>query len=119
MVRRSPVPAPRITAADLEAWRRDLYLGRPLDAGVARRLLGEVEALRDEVARARTTFAAKAAAALETRLQVVATFNHGGCRMCRDAEARAFLAKLRRIADEARPAVPLHRSTVGSSRSCP
>jgi len=49
-------------------------------------------------AKARTDFAAKAAAGLEKRLESVAAYNHGGCPTCRDAEARAFLAKLKRIA---------------------
>jgi hypothetical protein len=88
----------RVTDADVETWRLELYAGRQLDAGVVRRLLAEVELLREDLAGARVTFAAKAAAALEKRLQVVATFNHGGCPKCRDAEARAFLAKLQRIA---------------------
>lgn len=90
--------APRITAEELETWRRELYLGHELGAGVARRLLDEIDALHAELGAARTTFAAKAAASLERRLQVVETYNHGGCRVCRDAEARAFLAKLQRIA---------------------
>jgi hypothetical protein len=91
---------PRVTPDDLETWRRELYCGRRLEPAAARRLMDELERLQDELAQARTTFARKAAAALERRLQVVATFNRGGCPSCRDAEARAFLAKLQRIATE-------------------
>ncbi len=57
----------------------------------------EVELLWRELAEARVTFATKAAAALEKRLADVAAF--GECRTCRDAEARAFLGKLKRIVD--------------------
>jgi len=61
-----------------------------LDAADARRLLAEVELLREELARARRDFARKAAGALGKRLQNVAAFNHGGCPTCYEAEARAF-----------------------------
>jgi hypothetical protein len=98
--------APRVTADDLETWRRELYYGRQLEPAAARRLMDELERLQDELAQARRTFARKAAAALERRLQVVATFNRGGCPSCRDAEARAFLAKLQRIAAEAKDRAP-------------
>jgi hypothetical protein len=58
----------------------------------------EIEQLRGELAAARVAFATKACEALDRRLKDVAACNHGGCPNCRDAEARAFLAKLRRIA---------------------
>ncbi len=61
------------------------------------RLLDEVEALLQELASSRREFAKKAAGALERGLKKVAAYNHGGCPSCRDAEARAFLAKLKRI----------------------
>lgn len=93
----APMPPPRVTPTDLEALRRELYHGRQLDAASTRRLMDEVARLREELAKARTTFASKAADALEKRLQDVASFNHGGCPKCRDAEARAFLAKLKKI----------------------
>jgi len=76
-------PAPEaLDAADL------------LDAAQARRLMAEVDLLREELAAARVDFATKAAAALEKRLKDVAAYNHGGCPKCCDAEARAFLTKL-------------------------
>jgi len=37
---------------------------------------------------------------MEKRIREVAAFNRGGCPTCRDAEARAFLAKLQRVADQ-------------------
>jgi hypothetical protein len=88
----------RITPDNLAAWRKVLYAGDPLDAAIARRLMDEVEQLQAEFASARVTFATKAGA-LEKRLADVAAYNLGGCRTCRDAEARAFLAKLRNIAE--------------------
>ena len=88
----------RLQAEDLDRWKRALYAGDQLDASVARRLIAEVERLRGELAGARVEFAKKAALALEKRLADVATFNSGGCSRCRDAEARAFLARLKRIA---------------------
>jgi hypothetical protein len=92
------MPPSRLTPDDIQALRQRLYHGEQhLDAATARRLMDEIGCLRDELAQARLTFAEKAAQALEKRLQVVATFNHGGCPKCRDAEARAFLAKLQRI----------------------
>jgi hypothetical protein len=93
---------PRVPPRDLAAWREALYRGEQLDAAAARRLLDDVEQLQSELAGARVTFATKAAAALEKRLTDVAAFNQGGCRTCRDAEARAFLAKLKRIAGDDR-----------------
>ena len=98
--------APRVTADDLETWRRELYYGRRLEPAAARRLMDELERLQDELAEARRRFARKAAAALERRLQVVATYNRGGCPSCRDAEARAFLAKLQRISAEKKERAP-------------
>jgi predicted house-cleaning NTP pyrophosphatase (Maf/HAM1 superfamily) len=89
---------PASTPESLAAWRKTLYEGDPLDAATARRLMDEVEQLQAELARARVDFATKAAAALEKRLADVAAFNQGGCRTCRDAEARAFLAKLKKVA---------------------
>jgi len=90
----------RLTAKDLDSYRRRLYRGEHLEDSAARLLLAEVEALRADMARQRLEIATKAAASLEKRLTTVATYNHGGCPKCRDAEARAFLAKLKRIADE-------------------
>jgi Spy/CpxP family protein refolding chaperone len=88
----------RVTPRDLAAWRSALYHGDQLDAAAARRLLDEVEQLQAELSAARVTFATKAAGALEKRLTDVAAYNQGGCRTCRDAEARAFLAKLKKVA---------------------
>jgi hypothetical protein len=87
----------RVRPEELQRWREALYNGERLEAVVARRLIAEVEQLRIELARARIEFAKKAAAALEKRLADVAAFNHGGCERCRDAEARAFLARLKKI----------------------
>jgi hypothetical protein len=87
----------RVGPGDLTRWRQALYAGDPLDPAVARRLIAEVEQLRAELAEARVEFARKAAAALEKRLADVAAFNSGGCPRCRDAEARAFLARLRKV----------------------
>lgn len=89
---------PGISRADLLRWRQALYEGDQLDASICRRLVGEVDRLRNEVDSQRVTFAQKAAAALEKRLADVAAFNSGGCARCHDAEARAFLAKLKKIA---------------------
>jgi hypothetical protein len=69
-------------------------------ASIARRLIDEVEQLRAELAAQRIEFAQRAAEALEKRLATVSTYNHGGCAKCGDAEARAFLAKLKRIVGE-------------------
>ena len=67
------MPPLRITPDDLKAWRHQLYLGQQLlDVAAARRLMDEVERLREELAQARTTFATKAAESLEKQLQVVA-----------------------------------------------
>jgi hypothetical protein len=79
--------------------RATLYAGDQLDSGSVRRLLEEVESAWSDLARQRVEIASKAAAALEKRLATVAAFNQGGCRTCHDSEARAFLAKLKRIAD--------------------
>lgn len=99
----SGMSSSRVTPDELVALRRRLYNGeQQLDAGTARRLMCEIDELRDELAAARRTFATKAAAALAKRLQDVAAFNHGGCSQCHEAEARAFLVKLQRIAS-ARP----------------
>lgn len=76
-----------------------LYAGDQLDAAQARQLLGEVERLRAELASQRVEVARRSAGALEKRLGEVAAYNHGGCPACRDAEARAFLAKLKRVAE--------------------
>ncbi len=92
--------ASRVSSADLDEWRQLLYAGRPVEATAVRRLIGEVTALWSELARQRIDFAAKAASALEKRLAVVAAYNSGGCPKCHDAEARVFLAKLKRIAEE-------------------
>ena len=93
--------ARRVTPEQLSALRHRLYDGEQvISAATARQLMDEIDELRRELGVARVTFATKAARALETRLRSVATFNHGGCPTCRDAEAQAFLAKLRRIAAE-------------------
>jgi hypothetical protein len=90
----------RLTPVDLDHYRQRLYRGDSLEPADARLLVAEVAALRDDLARQRVEFAAKAAAALERRLEAVAAYNHGGCPQCRDAEARAFLARLKRIAED-------------------
>jgi len=79
-----------ITPADLQRWRG--LLSRAL------RLVDEVEALLRERADARRAFAARAADALEKRLREVEAYSLGGCQTCHEAEARAFLARLRKIA---------------------
>ena len=89
----------RLTPADLDLYRQRLYHGRHLDDSASRLLVAEIDALRAELTQARIDFATKAAAALEKRPESVAAYNHGGCPKCRDAEARAFLAKLKRIAE--------------------
>ena len=93
--------------ADIRAWRAqvaDEGVGDHLDPTLAQqlvpRLLDEVEVLLQELASSRRGFAQKAAGALAKRLQDVAAFNHGGCPQCRDAEARAFLARLQRAGAE-------------------
>ncbi len=93
---------PRVGPEDLKRWRKSLYEGDPLDASIARRLIDEIEELRAELAAQRIEFARRAADALEKRLAAVATYNRGGCPKCGDAEARAFLAKLKRIVGEDR-----------------
>jgi len=107
------MPSPRITTTDLAAWRRRLaeegdgeFLDPTLAQEIAPRLMAEVERLQAELAGARREFATKAATALEKRLKDVDAYGRGGCPACRDAEARAFLAKLQRIAEnesEVRP----------------
>lgn len=91
---------PRLTPSDLARCRRTLYAGDQIDAATARRLMDEIDALRAELAHQRIEIATKAAVALEKRLADVAAYNSGGCPKFRDAEARAFLAKLKRIAGE-------------------
>jgi hypothetical protein len=93
----------RVHPEELERWREALYHGERLDVVVARRLIAEVEQLLIELTRARIDFAKRAAAALEKRLADVAAFNHGGCAKCRDAEARAFLARLKKIGSPENP----------------
>lgn len=78
---------PRLTADDLARWRRTLYADDQLDAASARRLMDEVETLWSELVRQRVDIAT--AAAVERRLEAVATYNSGGCPKCKDAEARA------------------------------
>lgn len=88
----------RLTPADLAKWKQRLYQGEQLDAAAVRHLIAEVEALNEQLARQRVEIAKKAAAALEKRLADVAAYGSGGgCPKCHDAEARAFLAKLKRI----------------------
>ena len=60
--------------------------------------MDELEVLLRERADGRRAFAAKAAEALERRLREVEPYS-GGCRTCHEAKARAFLAKLQRIAN--------------------
>lgn len=90
----------RLTPTELDRFRQRLYRGDGLEDADCRLLVAEVDALGADLARQRVEFARKAALALEGRLQQVAIYNHGGCPTCRDAEARAFLAKLKRIRDE-------------------
>jgi hypothetical protein len=80
----------RLTPNDLARWRRTLYAGDQLDAATARRIMDEIDALWADLAHQRIEIATKAAAALEKRLEAVATFSSGGCPKCKDAEARAF-----------------------------
>ena len=72
---------------------------QPADLQRLRGLLDEVELLLRERSDGRRAFAKKAAQALEKRLREVEDYNHGGCRTCHEAEARAFLAKLQKISD--------------------
>ncbi len=96
----------RVTPDEIAALRERLHKGEQLlDVETARRLMHEIDQLREELAASRRTFATNAATALEKRLQDVASFNHGGCSQCREAEARAFLMKLKRIAAGDRGAV--------------
>jgi len=95
----------QITPADLASRRRQLALegdGKLLDPilaqEIAPRLVNEVERLERDLARAPVDFARKAADALAKRLGAVTALHHGGCPACRDAEARAYLAKLERVA---------------------
>lgn len=75
------MPPVRVTPEQIQALRQRLYAGEQhVDAATARRLLNEIEQLRGELADARTTFAARAAAALEKRLRDVAAFNQGAAR---------------------------------------
>jgi hypothetical protein len=90
----------RLTPVDLARFRTTLYRGDELGSDSVRRLLEEVETAWADLARQRVEFARKAADALEKRLSAVAAFNRGGCPQCKDGEARAFLAKLKRIAGE-------------------
>jgi hypothetical protein len=83
---------PRIQPADVQRWRELL--------AQALYLLDEVEVILREREDGRRRFATKAAEALEKRLREVETYNHGGCQTCHEAEARAFLVKLQRIARE-------------------
>lgn len=85
-----------ITPQDLERWRRTRTPASAMD--LVPRLMAEIERLWAEVKTARTTAMEKAATALDKRLSEVASYNHGGCPTCRDAEARAFLARLRKAA---------------------
>jgi hypothetical protein len=59
--------------------------------------MDEVERLHAEVDRVRRQLAAEEAAALERRLTDVSTYG-GECRNCHNAEARAVLVRLRKIA---------------------
>ena len=96
----------RVTSEDLTTWRRQLYSGAQFDSVTARRLIDELERLQEEQRTARVTFARKASEALRKRLTNVATFNHGGCPVCHDAEARAFLANLEKIVRDGQPQAP-------------
>ena len=84
------MPNARITPAELQRWRTLL--------ASALRLMDEVEVLLRERSDARRAFAGEAAAALEKRLREVEAYNLGGCQACHEAEARAFLAKLQKVA---------------------
>ena len=85
-----------ITPADLEQWRRTRKPASAMD--LVPKLIAEIERLWAEVKTARAEAMEKAATALAKRLSEVAAYNHGGCPTCRDAEARAFLARLRKAA---------------------
>jgi hypothetical protein len=85
-----------ITPDDLERWRRTRTPASAMD--LVPRLMAEIERLWAEVKTGRADAMEKAASALEKRLSEVAAYNHGGCPTCRDAEARAFLARLRKAA---------------------
>jgi hypothetical protein len=82
----------QVEADNLDRWRKAFYSGDQLDASVCRRLIEEVERLHSESAASRVGFSN--VASFEKRLADMAAYNPGGCRTCRDAEARAFLAKL-------------------------
>ncbi len=99
----APMPA-RITLADLATWRAELaeegdgeHLDPTLAQQIAPRLMAEVEALQAELARARADAFAEAAVHLAQRLSTVRTYG-GACAACRDGEANAMTAWLRRAA---------------------
>jgi hypothetical protein len=95
---------PAVTLTQIADWRRTLqeegdgeFLDPTLAQVIAPKLMDEVERLHAELARARRQLAAEEAAALEKRLTDVAA--HGGeCGSCHNAEARAALARLRKVA---------------------
>lgn len=85
------------TRAQLASWRARLDTG---DVQVVREVLACFEALeRIEklAADARRALANEEGTALEKRLNDVSRFG-GECRTCHNAEARALLAKLKRLA---------------------
>ncbi len=94
----------RVTAADLATWRHQLagegdgeHLDPTLAQQIAPRLMAEVEQLKVELARARADAFAEAAVHLAQRLTMVKTYG-SACGACRDGEAKAMAAWLRRAA---------------------
>ena len=93
-----------VTAADIDAWRRDLqeegdgeFLDPTTAQVIAPRLMDEVQRLQSELARVRRDVAAQEAAALERRLGDLAV-SGGECETCHNTEARAAMARLRKVA---------------------
>lgn len=94
----------RVTTEHLASWRREIAEqgdGEFLDLiaqAIAPRLMAQIERLWAERDSARKDAMAAAAVALARCLSDVASYNHGGCPTYKYAEARAFLARLRRAA---------------------
>jgi cytochrome c553 len=95
---------PAVTLTQIADWRRTLreegdgeFLDPTLAQIIAPKLMDEVERLHAELARARRQLAAEEAAALvEDGIDAAA---HGSeCGSCHNAEGRAALARLRKIA---------------------
>jgi hypothetical protein len=93
-----------ITRSMIREWRRALtevgdgeFLDPTLAQVIAPKLMDELERAWEQLARAQRDLAAQEAAGLEKRLTDVATYG-GECKTCHDAEARAVLVRLRKIA---------------------